>query len=238
MIPISDDNPTRRTPFITWAIVAACVAVYVWEVRLGPEMGTAFTTYGFVPNTLLSPQSVPQEDGPALPAAVTILTSMFLHGGIWHLIGNMLYLWIFGNNIEDAMGHARYLLFYLIGGVAAALTMTFMDSSSLAVPMVGASGAISGVLGAYMLLYPRAKVTVIVPIGIIFYPFRIAAVWVVGLWFVMQLISATASTPDNPGVAWWAHVGGFVAGMILTPFLKSAGVPFFGPRVSRGPWSR
>ncbi|MDE2133511.1 MAG: rhomboid family intramembrane serine protease [Alphaproteobacteria bacterium] len=234
MIPISDDNPVRQTPFFTWAIIAVCVAVYVWELQQGPEMGTVFLQYGFMPKTLLSPQLIPTDQA-AWPTPVTVFTSMFVHGGIWHLAGNMLYLWIFGNNIEEAMGHARFVLFYLLSGVAAALTMAFMDPAST-MPMVGASGAISGVLGAYMLLYPRAKVTVIVPILIVFYPFRISAVWVVGMWFAMQLLAAAASTPDSPGVAWWAHIGGFLAGMVLTPFLKSSHVPFFGPRSLRGPW--
>ncbi|MDE2183906.1 MAG: rhomboid family intramembrane serine protease [Alphaproteobacteria bacterium] len=233
MIPISDDNPTRTTPFVTWAIILACVVVYVWELRVGSAMGPVYWHYGFTPRSLMSPQL--DAGNPALPPAATIFTSMFLHGGFWHLAGNMLYLWIFGNNIEDAMGHARFIVFYLVSGVAAALTMAFMDPSST-VPMVGASGAISGVLGAYMLLYPRARVTVVVPLLIILYPFRLSAVWVVGAWFAMQLFAATVSTPDSPGVAWWAHVGGFLAGAALTPFLKSASVPFFGPKFSRGPW--
>ncbi|MGA7674801.1 MAG: rhomboid family intramembrane serine protease [Rhizomicrobium sp.] len=234
MIPISDDISARQTPFFTWAIIAACVAVYIWEVQQGPDMGTVFLQYGFTPKSLMSPPLSPaQETG--WSALINIFTSMFVHGGIWHLAGNMLYLWIFGNNIEDAMGHARFVLFYLLCGVAAALTMAFMDPAST-VPMVGASGAISGVLGAYMLLYPRARVTVVVPIVIIFYPFRISAVWVVGVWFAMQLFSAATSTPDSPGVAWWAHIGGFAAGLALTPFLKSSHVPFFGPRSLRGPW--
>jgi membrane associated rhomboid family serine protease len=233
MIPISDDNPARQTPFFTWLLIAVCVAVYIWEV--GTDTSGAYMTYGFVPATLMSPQE-PSETL-ALPAIATVFTSMFLHGGIWHLIGNMLYLLIFGNNIEDAMGHARFLLFYALSGVAAAMTMAFMDPAST-IPMIGASGAISGVLGAYMLIYPRAKVTVIVPIGIIFYPFRVAAIWVVGLWFVMQLVSAATATPDSPGVAWWAHIGGFLAGMALTPFLKSSQIPFFGPQPRRGPWDR
>lgn len=235
MIPISDDNPVRLTPFMTWAIILACVLVYVWELKSGMQAGTFYGRYGFTPRFLMSPQIDGSETGPALPVAATIFTSMFLHGGIWHLAGNMLYLWIFGNNIEDAMGHARYVLFYLVCGVAAALTMAFMDPAST-VPMVGASGAISGVLGAYMLIYPRAKVTVLVPLLIILYPFRLSAVWVVGAWFAMQLFAATMSTPDSPGVAWWAHVGGFIAGAALTPFLKSANVPFFGPKFTRGPW--
>jgi membrane associated rhomboid family serine protease len=180
----------------------------------------------------MSPQ-FDMTDVPAVPPTISIFTSMFLHGSLWHLAGNMLYLWIFGNNIEDAMGHVRFLLFYLLSGIAAALTMAFMDPTSTH-PMVGASGAISGVLGAYMLLYPRARVTVVVPLLIILYPFRINAAWVVGIWFAMQLLSLTG--PDTSGIAWWAHLGGFAAGIALTPFLKSAHVPFFGPRPTRGPW--
>jgi membrane associated rhomboid family serine protease len=234
MIPISDDIPARQTPFFTWAIIAACVAVYIWEVRQGPHMDAVFGDYGFTPKSLMSPPLSPAEET-GWSALTNIFTSMFVHGSIWHLTGNMLYLWIFGNNIEDAMGHARFVLFYLLCGVAAALTMAFMDPAST-VPMVGASGAISGALGAYILLFPRARVTVVVPIVIIFYPFRISAVWVVGVWFAMQLFSAAASTPDSPGVAWWAHIGGFAAGLVLTPFLKSSHVPFFGPRRPQGPW--
>jgi membrane associated rhomboid family serine protease len=236
MIPISDENPTRLMPIFTILIGVVCVAVYIWEEQLGPAMGDSFVTFGFIPNTLMSPHKAVVEDA-ELPAFATILTSMFLHGSWWHLLGNMLYLWIFGNNIEDAMGHARFLLFYLVCGVAAALTMAFMDPAST-IPMVGASGAISGALGAYMLLYPRARVTVIVPILIVFYPFHIRAIWVVGIWFAMQLLNAATATPDAPGVAWWAHVGGFFAGMALTPFLKSAQVRYFGPYKKTLPWDR
>jgi membrane associated rhomboid family serine protease len=160
---------------------------------------------------------------------------MFLHGGFLHIAGNMLYLWIFGNNVEDAMGHVRFLAFYLVCGVAAAFTLAYVDPASR-VPMVGASGAISGVLAAYVLLFPRARVTVLVPLIIIFYPFRISAVWVVGFWFLLQLFSAAATQPGQPGVAWWAHVGGFAAGLLLTPFLKSSDFPLFGPVRRRGPW--
>ena len=233
MIPISDENPTKLKPFVTWMLLLACAGVYIWQIQQGGDhaFGDAINHYGFTPTSLMSPQF----EATGAPAVLSIFTAMFLHGGLLHLAGNMLYLWIFGNNIEDAMGHARFVLFYLLCGVAAALTMAFMDPAST-IPMVGASGAISGVLGAYMLLYPRVRVTVIIPIVIIFYPFRISAVWVVGVWFAMQLFSAAASTPDSPGVAWWAHIGGFAAGLMLTPFLKSSHVPFFGPRSSRGPW--
>jgi membrane associated rhomboid family serine protease len=160
---------------------------------------------------------------------------MFLHGGILHLAGNMLYLWIFGNNVEDAFGHIRFLLFYFLCGAAAALTMAYVAPTSN-VPMVGASGAISGVLAAYLLLFPRARVTVIVPLGIILYPLAIAAMWVIGFWFLLQLISAGFANPGQPGTAWWAHVGGFAAGLLLTPLLKPRQTRLFGH--VRGPWDR
>lgn len=235
MIPISDDNPARLVPVVTWLVIALCVLVYLWERSLGREMDAAIFVLGFVPASLLGLHA-------ALPGFVglspfaTIFTSMFVHGGILHLAGNMLYLWIFGNNVEDAMGHARFAVFYLVCGLAAALTLAWTDPSSR-IPMVGASGAISGVLAGYVLLFPRARVTVIVPLGIIFYPFALSAFWVVSFWFIMQLVSAFLSNPHEPGVAWWAHVGGFAAGLLLTPLFKSASFPLFG-RVRRGPWTR
>ncbi|HLY07387.1 MAG TPA: rhomboid family intramembrane serine protease [Rhizomicrobium sp.] len=235
MIPISDDNPARLAPVVTWLVIGFCTVVYLWEWSLGREMNAAIFVFGFVPASLTISHAAP--DGfVSLPPFATIFTSMFMHGGILHLAGNMLYLWIFGNNVEDAMGHARYALFYLTCGVAAALTLALIDPAS-GIPMVGASGAISGVLAAYVLLFPRVRVTVIVPLGIIFYPFRLSAFWVVSFWFVLQLLSASFSNPQQPGVAWWAHVGGFATGLLLTPIFKSRGFPLFGgPR--RGPWSR
>jgi membrane associated rhomboid family serine protease len=233
MIPISDDNPTRLTPFVTWTLIALCIGIYLWERTLGRELAAALMVFGFTPASLRT-GFVPNAGLGQVSPGVTILTSMFLHGSILHVAGNMLYLWIFGNNVEDAMGHVRFLLFYLICGIAAALTLAAIDPASR-VPMIGASGAISGVLAAYVLLFPRARVTVIVPLGIIFFPFRITAVWVVGFWFLLQLFSAAATHPEQPGIAWWAHVGGFAAGLVLTPFLKSAEFPLFG-RSRRGPW--
>jgi membrane associated rhomboid family serine protease len=196
-------------------------------------MMSAINVLGFRPG-LLTGEAVLPASYLSVPAWVTIVSSMFLHGGWLHIAGNLLFLWIFGNNVEDAMGHLRFTLFYLISGVAAALTLTAIDPASV-VPMVGASGAISGVLAAYVLLYPRARVTVVVPLGIIIYPFKISAVWVVGLWFAIQVLSALVSHAGQPGVAWWAHVGGFVVGAALTPLFKSAHVPLFG-EVRRGPW--
>jgi membrane associated rhomboid family serine protease len=231
MIPISDDNPTRLTPVMTWLIIGLCVAAYVWERSLGHDMDAAIAVLGFVPASL-------RHAGvhAPVPPGLTIFSSMFLHGGLLHIAGNMLYLWIFGNNVEDAMGHLRFLFFYLVSGVAAALTLALIDPTSR-VPMIGASGAISGILAGYVLLFPRARVTVIVPLGIIFYPFALSAFWVVGFWFVMQLLSAAFSNPHDPGIAWWAHVGGFIAGLLLTPMFKSSRFPLFG-RGRRGPWAR
>jgi membrane associated rhomboid family serine protease len=233
MIPISDDNPARLRPVVTWGIILACVLAYLWELSLGGDMDAALLVFGFTPVSFFThyrPEGVGH-----VPAALTIFTSMFLHGSVLHIAGNMLYLWIFGNNVEDAMGHARYLLFYLVCGVAAVMALAFVDPSSH-VPLVGASGAISGVLAAYVLLFPRARVTVIVPLGFIFLPFRITAIWVVGFWFVLQLLMAAATKADQPGVAWWAHVGGFAIGAILTPFFKSREFPLFGSVRRRGPW--
>ena len=236
MIPISDDNPVQRTPFVTWLLIAACVVVFVWEFLLGREMDGALNVLGFIPASLHDPSSAPSR-ALGIPPVATIVISMFLHGSVLHIAGNMLYLWIFGNNIEDAMGHVRFIVFYLAAGVAAALSMAYADPLSH-VPMVGASGAISGVLAAYLLLYPRARVTVVIPLGILFWPLRVSAAAVVGLWFLTQLALAAVSDPTKPGVAWWAHVGGLAAGLALTPLFKLADVPYFGPSPRhRGPWS-
>jgi membrane associated rhomboid family serine protease len=242
MIPISDDNPTRLTPIMTWALIALCVIVYLWERSLpgsllGCKMDGAIRALGFTPASLFGQRVVVPSGCRSFPAVETIFTSMFLHGSILHIAGNMLYLWIFGNNVEDAMGHVRFVFFYLLCGVAAALTFAYAGPDP-SIPMVGASGAISGVLAAYVLLFPRARVTVIVPLGIIFYPLTVSAFWVVGFWFVLQLASAALSGYSEPGVAWWAHVGGFAAGLLLTPVLKSSDFPLFGNVRRRGPWER
>jgi rhomboid family protein len=164
----------------------------------------------------------------ALPASMSLITSMFLHGGFMHLIGNMLYLWIFGNNIEDAMGHGRFIAFYLLCGVIAAMSHAVMEPGSTA-PMIGASGAISGVLGAYLLLYPRARVFVLIPLGFFFWRMYVPAGFVLGFWFVLQLLSSTATAGAGGGVAWFAHIGGFLAGMVLIGFFKRRSVRFFNP---------
>ncbi|MFL5238477.1 MAG: rhomboid family intramembrane serine protease [Rhizomicrobium sp.] len=234
MIPISDDNPAGQPAYVTWGIIVACSAIYLWERSLRGEMNAALLVLGFTPAEYFAGGTRPA--GTAVSPVWTIFTSMFLHGGILHLGGNMLYLWIFGNNVEVAFGHVRFLVFYFLSGVAAALTMAFVAPTSH-VPMIGASGAISGVLAAYLLLFPRARVTVIVPLGIIPYPLAIAAMWVIGFWFLMQLISAGLANPGQPGTAWWAHVGGFAAGLLLTPLLKPRQRRLFSD-IRRGPWDQ
>jgi membrane associated rhomboid family serine protease len=157
---------------------------------------------------------------------------MFLHGGWMHLIGNMLYLWIFGNNVEDAMGHARFLAFYVLCGAAAVFAQALPAPDST-IPMIGASGAISGVLGAYLLLYPHARVLVLIPLGAFSRLVYLPAMVVLGFWFALQLLSTLLADPNQPGVAFGAHAGGFVAGMLLIPLFKRRGVPLFHPRQGR-----
>jgi len=229
MLPIGDDNPTRTLPVVTWSIVGLCVAVFLYQLTLLPGQAEDFIfRWGFVPAEVLGPGGLGPEAN-ELPAWSRIFTSMFLHGDIMHIIGNMLFLWIFGNNIEDTFGKLRFVLFYLLCGVAAALTQAFTDVASQ-VPMIGASGAISGVLGSYLLLFPHAQVRVLIMLGIITMV-RLRALIVLGLWFVFQLVNA-ALTPvsEEGGVAFWAHIGGFVAGIVLTPLFRPA-----QQRV-RGPW--
>ena len=235
MIPISDDAPSRRPAFVNWLLIATNLAVFAWELSLGRAMNAALTIFGFTPVSFFHPHTQVGLPGYIMvPGWTTIFTAMFLHGGVLHIAGNMLYLWIFGRHIEDAMGHLRYLVFYLLSGIAAALTFASMDPASHA-PMIGASGTISGVLAAYVLLFPRARVTVIVPLGIIFYPLAISAVWVIGFWFVLQLISVLLNEGARTDIAWWAHIGGFMFGLLATPIFKSGQYQLFG-RYRRGPW--
>ncbi|MBV9540423.1 MAG: rhomboid family intramembrane serine protease [Alphaproteobacteria bacterium] len=232
MIPLSDENPTLVRPVVTITLIVLCVLVYMWELSLGdPQMDRVLTVLGFTPNAFSHAEEA-QVAYRALPIWTTLLTSIFLHASTMHVAGNMLYLWIFGNNVEDAMGHVKFIVFYLVSGFAALFTMLLVDPNSHT-PVVGASGAISGVLAAYMLLYPRARVTVLVPILLL----HIRAVWVVGIWFVLQLVSAATTPASEPGTAWWAHVGGFAAGLLMTPLLKSRSIPYFGPIDPRGPWA-
>ena len=213
MIPIRDDNPARRPPLLTWLFIAVCVVVFLWEWSLGPAVQQAIFGYGLIPARLLQGAVLPPEVA-TVPALLTVFTSMVLHGGWMHLLGNLLYLWIFSDNVEDRMGHGRFLLFYLLCGVAAALAQALPAPDST-IPMVGASGAISGVLGAYLVLFPQARVTVVIPLGFYLHVTRLPAVAVLGLWFAMQLLSEALSGGTGGGVAFRAHIGGFVAGLLL-----------------------
>lgn len=222
MIPLRDDNPTRRTPVLTIALLGACVLVFLWQVSLPPEAARqAVYAFGVTPAVLTGAARLPAEVA-AVPAWLTVFTSMFLHGGWLHLIGNMLYLWIFGDNVEDDLGHGRFLLFYLLCGVAAVAAQAAPAPEST-VPMIGASGAISGILGAYLVLHPRARVLVFIPLGLFSQLLRLPAMLVLGLWFGLQLLSSLGQA-DGGGVAFRAHVGGFVAGLVLAPLMKRRGV--------------
>ena len=225
-LPIYDDNPTSRIPYVTYALIVLCAAAFLWQ--LGQDADTVAATYGMIPAVLFgSAQLAPNVV--AVPAWLTLFTSMFLHGGWLHLGGNMLFLWIFGNNIEDVLGHVRYLLLYLLSGIAAALCQALPDTASV-VPMIGASGAIAGVLGAYLLLYPYAKVHVFAWIVIFARLIAVPAWIMLGFWFGLQLIDGLLSAPDDAGVAFWAHVGGFVAGAVLLALLRPRGTTLLQPQ--------
>lgn len=215
------------------ALIVVCALTFFWQLSLGSGQGAAVYALGVIPAVLFDEARLVSELEWVAPA-LTPITSMFLHGGILHLAGNMLYLWIFGNNIEDAMGHARFIVFYLLCGVAAVFAQALPDTSST-IPMIGASGAISGVLGAYLLLYPHARVLVLIPLGFFLHTMRLKAGIVLGIWFAMQVISSLASG-DGPGVAWNAHIGGFVAGIVLLPIFKRRGVRWLQAGRSRSAW--
>ena len=218
MIPFRDNQAGRRLTLINLMLIAANIAVFVYEASLGGNVAAFIYQYAMIPAHITATfEGAHGLAGP--PTLETILTSMFLHGGILHLAGNMLYLFIFGAAVEEALGHLRYLIFYLLCGIASALAMVaFLPHSTL--PVIGASGAIAGVLGAYFVLYPRAKITTILPILILIYFVDIPAIVYLLVWFVAQLYAGVSERADVAGgVAWWAHVGGFLVGMLLGPLL-------------------
>lgn len=228
MFPIHDENPSATTAYVTISVIAVCVAIFLWQFMLGVEGQQLVYQFGLIPAVLFEYRPLPAELA-VLPAWLTVISSMFLHGGWLHLLGNMLYLWVFGNNIEDAMGHSRFIIFYIVCGIAAAMAQVIPDTQSV-IPMIGASGAISGVLGAYLMLYPRARVLVVIPIFFYMHIARIKAGWVLGIWFAIQIISSIAFEQSGGGVAWGAHIGGFLAGILLIGIFKHRHVRFFSPR--------
>ncbi len=228
MIPLRDANPTRRTPVVTLGLIAACGIVFAWQLGVvaqgGDEALARFIEqHGVVPAELTAALG----RGDLLSAPVfDVFSSMFLHAGWLHLLGNMLYLWIFGNNVEDRMGRLVYLAFYLLGGIAAVAGQVLIDPTS-EVPMIGASGAISATLGAYLVLYPGARIQTLVFLGFFYQLIAVPAVVVLGFWFVLQVIdglgSLGATTGIGGGVAFFAHIGGFVLGVLVALPFRRAG---------------
>lgn len=212
MLPLTDDNRgRRRTPIVTWSLIAINVALFLYELLLdGPALTRFLTDYGVIP------QEISNGSG-----YLALVTSMFLHGGWLHVGGNMLFLWVFGDNVEDVMGHLKYLIFYLLTGIAASLAQVFVNPDST-IPLIGASGAISGVLGAYIVCFPRGRIVTLVTLGIFITSVMLPAWVMIGYWIVLQVIQGSLSlgiSAETGGVAFFAHVGGFVAGLILVlPF--------------------
>jgi len=228
MIPLKDDNPTSGRPLVTYFLIAACVLIFL--IQFSSESyrsGQLFYSYGLIPSVLMGHNQLPM-DLYAVPAYLTIFSSMFMHGGFMHLIGNMLYMWIFADNIEDNLGPLKFLVFYLLAGIGAAMTQVFMDTHSQ-IPMVGASGAIGGVLGAYLINHPNARVLVLIPFGFFSQLIKIRALYVLGFWFILQFISS------GGGIAYAAHIGGFVSGMILILFFNKSKKK---NKIIKGPWSK
>jgi len=228
MIPLKDDNPTSGRPIVTYFLIAICVLIFL--IQIGSQSyktGQLFYSYGLIPSVLMGHNQLPM-DLYAVPAFVTIFSSMFMHGGFMHLIGNMLYMWIFADNIEDNLGPVKFLIFYLLAGVGAAMTQVLMDTTSQ-IPMVGASGAIGGVLGAYLINHPNARVLVLIPFGFFSQLIKIRALYVLGFWFILQFISS------GGGIAYAAHIGGFVSGMILILFFNKKTKR--KNKIIKGPWS-
>ena len=223
MLPLRDNNPRRSVPVVTYVLIGANVLAFIWQVSLGQMLERTLFAIAFIPERFWI-------TGHWVFDLFTIVTSMFLHGSLMHIGSNMLYLWIFGDNIEDRLGHFKYLLFYLVCGFGATFAHAFFNAGSR-IPAIGASGAIAGVLGAYLILYPRAQVMTLIPIFFFITIREIPAVIILGLWFVLQLFSGVGSlgvtdAQDLGGVAYFAHIGGFVLGMLLIH-------PFGGMRAPR-----
>ena len=235
MIPLKDDNPTSGKPIVTYYLIGICVFIFLIELSSSSyRTGTFFYSFGLIPSVLLGNNQLSQ-DLYVIPAFLTIFSSMFVHGGFMHLIGNMLYMWIFADNIEDNLGKIKFLIFYLLCGIGAAMAQVFADTSSQ-VPMVGASGAIGGVLGAYLINYPNAKVLVLIPFGFFSQLIKIKALYVLGFWFVLQFINSALSSPQGGGVAYAAHIGGFISGIILILFFNKKKKKKIKSKIIKGPW--
>ena len=223
MVPLRDNNPTQITPYVNYTLIAINILVFLYELSLSPQgLERFFRTFAIVPRELTAAFSS-SDVSQIIPQLLTLVTSQFLHGGFLHLAGNMLFLWVFGNNIEEQLGRFKYLIFYLTCGALAGLAQWFFSTQSN-VPALGASGAIAGVLGAYILRFPKAQILTLIPFGFFLHTVRIPAIFFLGWWFVQQAFYGVASlqAPANigaegGGVAYWAHAGGFVFGAIFGP---------------------
>ena len=233
MIPLKDDNPTSGRPVVTYFLIGSCVLVFLIQLSSQTyRSGELFYSFGLIPSVLMGYDQLPPNLY-AVPAYVTIFSSMFMHGGFMHLIGNMLYMWIFADNIEDNLGTKNFIIFYLLSGIGAAMAQILMDTHSQ-IPMIGASGAIGGVLGAYLINYPNARVLVLIPFGFFSQLIKIRALYVLGFWFILQFINSNMMASQDGGVAYAAHIGGFVSGIILILFFNR----FTNKKnkITKGPW--
>jgi membrane associated rhomboid family serine protease len=216
MIPVSDTTPTRTFPVVNYTIIILNILAFLFEVSLGSHLQSFIATWAVVPDRILNWHQHPW-------VLLTLITAQFLHGGWMHVGGNMLYLWIFGDNVEEEMGHGRYLFFYLFGGVVASMAQILSHPHST-IPTLGASGAIAAVLGAYLVYFPRGGVTVLVPVFFYMEFVTLPAIFVLGTWFLEQLLNGTLSISTGAavtgGIAWWAHIGGFVTGLVLGPLFR------------------
>ena len=225
MVPLRDRNPIKITPYVTYVLIGLNVAIFLYEINLSPpELEAFFQLFAVIPQELTLGFRGLSTNQP-IPEWMTLFSAQFLHGGILHLGGNMLYLWVFGNNIEEVLGRFRFLIFYLACGVLASLAQWFFSSQS-GVPSLGASGAIAGIMGAYVLRFPQAEVLTLLPIFLFWTTIRVPAVFFLGFWFVQQAFYGVASLNtaasigmEGGGVAYWAHAGGFIFGAILAPIL-------------------
>ncbi len=220
MIPIRDKNPSSTFPYVTIGIIVVNVLIFLYELSLDSGLGVFVMKFGVVPLRVSHYSQVP--DLTLISTFLPFISSMFLHGGFVHLIGNMWFLWIFGDNIEDKLGHFKFIVFYFLCGIIASSVHVFFNSQSN-VPCIGGSGAIAGVLGAYMITFPRARVVTIVPLFIFIQVMELPAIIVLGFWFVIQLFNGAASitaSTSGAGVAWWAHIGGFAAGITILYIIR------------------
>jgi membrane associated rhomboid family serine protease len=223
MVPLNDENPIQITPVVTYVLIVANILIFLYELRLGtPGLQAFLQDFAFIPGQL-SESLQGATTGDLIPEPLTLVTSQFLHGSILHVVFNMLYLWIFGNNIEEEMGSSRYLIFYLLCGILASLAQYVFDADSM-IPTLGASGAIAGIMGAYIFRFPQARIVTLIPLGFIWFTIRVPAIFFLGFWFLQQAFNSVSSLEAQvnaggmeSGIAYWAHAGGFIFGALLGP---------------------